>query len=216
MAMESPMRVVESGRCTKWPSSGDASTFGSSLKGMVVEELGLFMKEHSLHRQQSDLVPNRSGSAPPSVEGSFAAIRNIIKQNLSVNSSLDDLRNALENFESEEQMRSDPTYLAYYFSNMNLDVKLPPPIISKENRHLLPHFGSFRKNWNSTYMDDSGNISLHFSQGSLSTDKEGREEAVSSMQASDDLAENSAAAMLGMKRISSASRHKSLVDLIQV
>ena len=78
MAMESPMRVVETSRGTKWPSLEDAATFGSPLRSMAVEELGLFMNDPSLHKHQADLVPNRSGSAPPSMEGSFAAIRNLL------------------------------------------------------------------------------------------------------------------------------------------
>ncbi|PON87697.1 Coatomer beta subunit [Trema orientale] len=209
MVMESPVRVVESGRGTKWPSSEDAATFGSPLKGMAAEELGLFMKENSLHRHRADSAPNRSDSAPPSMEGSFAAIRSILEENnFSMNSSLDDFRNTLENFESEEQMRSDPAYLACYFSNMNLNVRLPPPIISKENRHLLHHIGNSRRNWKSTSIDDSCNRSP-------SIHKEVIEEDCSSTPASDDVAENGAAAVLGMKRVSSASRHKSLVDLIQ-
>lgn len=215
--MESPVRVVESSRGTKWHSSGNATTFGSPVKGMAAEELGLFMEEHGLHIHQADLVPNRSGSAPPSMEGSFAAIRNLlIEQNFSVNFSLDDLRNTMGNFESDEQMRSNPAYLAYYFSNMNVNVRLPPPIISKENRHLLHHIRSFRNNWKLTSTDDSGNGFLHLSQGSLSTHKEVTEEESSPKQALEDIAKNGAAAMLGMNRVSSASRHKSLVDLIQV
>ena len=89
MAMESPMRVVETSRGTKWPSSEDAATFGSPLRSMAVEELGLFMNDPSLHKHQADLVPNRSGSAPPSMEGSFAAIRNLlIEQNIFIDLKL--------------------------------------------------------------------------------------------------------------------------------
>ncbi|KAM6562760.1 hypothetical protein CsatB_022758 [Cannabis sativa] len=216
MAMESPMRVVESSRGTKWPSSEDNTTFGSPLRSMAVEKLGLFMNDPSLQKHQADLVPNRSGSAPPSMEGSFAAIRSLlIEQNISWNSSLDNLKSKLRKLESEEQVRSDPAYLAYYFSNMNLNVRLPPPIISKENRDLLLHIRSFRNNLKSTSTDDSGNGSLHLSQQSLSTHKEVAEEDSLPSKGSEDLVEIIAADLLGIDGVSSASRHKSLVDLIQ-
>ncbi|MCD7452356.1 hypothetical protein HAX54_016284 [Datura stramonium] len=34
---------------------------------------------------------------------------------------------------SEEQLRSDPAYIAYYYSNVNLNPRLPPPLLSKED-----------------------------------------------------------------------------------
>lgn len=199
------MRMVESCRGTKRTSSKDAATFGSPLQSMAAEELGLVMKEHVLHRNQA---PNRSGSAPPSMEGSFASIRNLlIEQNVSMNSSLDDLRNnALENFGSNEQQRPDPAYLAYYFSDMGL----------KDNRHQVRQISSLRSNRRSTSMDDSGNGFLHFSQGSLSTHNEESEEESSPVKDAEKLVANSTTAMPGKNTAFLASRHKSLVDLIQV
>ncbi|RVW85996.1 Pumilio-like 5 [Vitis vinifera] len=82
------------------------------------------------------MVPNRSGSAPPSMEGSFAAIRNLMTPQNNLNSSLASLSSAIENSESEEQLRSDPAYFAYYCSNVNLNPRLPPPLISRENQRL--------------------------------------------------------------------------------
>ncbi|XP_024019311.1 pumilio homolog 5 isoform X1 [Morus notabilis] len=204
MATESPMRMVESCRGTKWTSSKDAATFGSPLQSMAAEELGLVMKEHVSHRNQA---PNRSGSAPPSMEGSFASIRNLlIEQNVSMNSSLDDLRNnTLKNFGFNEQQRPDPAYLACYFSNMGL----------KENRHQVHQISSLRSNRRSTSMDDSGNGFLHFSQGSLSTHKEESEEESSPGKDAEKLVANSTTAMPGKNTGFLASRHKSLVDLIQ-
>ena len=34
---------------------------------------------------------------------------------------------------SEEELRSDPAYLSYYYSNVNLNPRLPPPLLSKED-----------------------------------------------------------------------------------
>lgn len=209
------MRMVESSGATKWPSSMDAATFVSPLKNMAAEELGLLLNGHRLHGDQSDMVPNRSGSAPPSMEGSFAAIGNLMTQRNNLDSSLASLSSAIENSESEEQLRSDPAYFAYYCSNVNLNPRLPPPLISRENQRLVRHIGGFGNNWRLTSFDDSGNGSLHLSRGSLSTHKEESEDDRSPRQTSDDWPESSSAVMPGQKTASSAGRHKSLVDLIQ-
>ncbi|KAL2490633.1 Pumilio3 [Abeliophyllum distichum] len=36
-------------------------------------------------------------------------------------------------FMSEEDLRSDPSYSSYYHSNVNLNPRLPPPIMSRED-----------------------------------------------------------------------------------
>ncbi|XP_021681629.2 pumilio homolog 5 isoform X2 [Hevea brasiliensis] len=209
MATESPMRMVESGRATKCPSSKDAAIFGSPLSNMAAENLGLLVKGHRFHGGQTDMIPSRSGSAPPSMEGSFAAIGNLLaQQNLIMSSSLESLSSAIENCESEEQLRSDPAYFAYYCSNINLNPRLPPPLMSRENRQLVCRFGGLG-NWRSASIDDSGTKSLQLSM--LSTHKEEPEDDKSPRGAS----ENSSAPISGPNTTSLAGRHKSLVDLIQ-
>ncbi len=38
--------------------------------------------------------------------------------------------------DDEQQQRSDPAYLIYYYTNINLNPRLPPPLMSWENyRH---------------------------------------------------------------------------------
>ncbi|KAA8541529.1 hypothetical protein F0562_022681 [Nyssa sinensis] len=155
------------------------------------------------------MVPNRSGSAPPSMEGSFAAFGNLMaQQSSSLSSSLESLNSAIENCESEEQLRSDPAYFAYYYSNVNLNPRLPPPIISRENRHLVRSIGGgFSNNWRLTSFDDSGNGSLH-----LSTHSEEPEDDKSPRQASNDWAESSSMLTSGQSAASMTGRHKSLED----
>lgn len=216
MATESPMRMVESGRATKWPSSKDAAVFGSPLRNMAAEELGLLLKGQRLDGDQTDLMPARSGSAPPSMEGSFAAIGNLLaQQNFSMSSSLESLGSAIENCENEEQLRSDPAYFAYYCSNVNLNPRLPPPLMSRENRRLVRHIGGLGNNWRPASLDDSGNGSLQLSRGSLSTHKEEPEDDRSPREVSESCSENSSVYISG-QNTSVAGRHKSLVDLIQV
>ncbi|KAK9281483.1 hypothetical protein L1049_004386 [Liquidambar formosana] len=216
MATEIPMRMVDSSGPGKWASRKDAATFAIPLNNMAAEELGLLLKGHRLHGDQRDMVPNRSGSAPPSMEGSFAAIGNLMaQQNSSLNASLANLSSAIKYCESEDQLRADPAYMAYYYSNVNLNPRLPPPLISRENRHLVQHIGGFGNNRKLTSFDDSASSSLHLSQGLLSTHKEEPEDDRSPRQGLDDWPESSSAFMPGQDTASLAGRHKSLVDLIQ-
>ncbi|KAK6142155.1 hypothetical protein DH2020_005210 [Rehmannia glutinosa] len=89
------------------------NSFGDEFE----KEIGLLLREQ--RRQEADdrekeLNLYRSGSAPPTVEGS--------------------LRNRSGNgFLSEEELRSDPAYLSYYYSNVNLNPRLPPPLLSRED-----------------------------------------------------------------------------------
>lgn len=211
MATESPMRLVESTGVRKWPSSKEVANFSTS-SNMAAEELGLLLKGHRYQLGKREVVPGRSGSAPPSVEGSFASIGNLIaQQNPNLDASLESLR---ESCETEEQMRADPAYLAYYCSNVNLNPRLPPPLISRENRRLVRHIGGFGNNKKVTSFDDSSSISLNMSKGTLSTHKEESEDDKSPRKASDDWAERNE--FLSGQYNSLAGRHKSLVDLIQV
>ncbi|CAN1231344.1 Pumilio homolog 2 [Linum grandiflorum] len=57
----------------------------------------------------------RSGSAPPTVEGSLNAVGGLFHGG------------------GGEELRSDPAYSAYYYSNANMNPRLPPPLMSKED-----------------------------------------------------------------------------------
>ncbi|PQP99292.1 pumilio homolog 5 isoform X1 [Prunus yedoensis var. nudiflora] len=177
MATEGLTRMVESSRGKKWPSSKDAATFGSPLISMAAEDSCCISKGRSFRRDRTEVIPNRSGSAPPSME--------------------------------------DPAYLAYYLSNMNLNASLPPPLILRENHHMVRQIGGLGTNRRLPSLDDSSNGSLHLSQGSLSTHKEDPTDARSATISKDNLAETSGAVMPVKNTASLASYNKSLVDLIQ-
>ncbi|GAB2291441.1 hypothetical protein Dimus_025696 [Dionaea muscipula] len=70
MATESPIRMIEARQ--KWPTHKVATPYVSSSASTLVDEA---CQMHS----GSTVVPNRSGSAPPSVEGSIAAIGNLMQ-----------------------------------------------------------------------------------------------------------------------------------------
>ncbi|CAI0442106.1 unnamed protein product [Linum tenue] len=216
MATESPVRMVEGCGARKWSSPKDAAIYRSPLKSVAAEELGMILNGHRVHGDQTESVPSRSGSAPPSMEGSIAAIGKLLaQQNMSMTSSLESLHNAIENCESEEQLRSDPAYFAYYCSNVNLNPRLPPPLLSRENRRLVRHIGGLGTNWRGASVDDTGNVSLHLSGGSLSTHKEEPEDERSPRDASENSLDNSSLLISGHSASFAGGRHKSLVDLIQ-
>ncbi|XP_059636932.1 pumilio homolog 5-like [Cornus florida] len=199
MATESPIRIIETSG--KWLPHKEAAMFGRSSSNMDTEELG--SKGERFLGNGRDVVPNRSESAPPSVEGSFAAIENLM--------SLRDssLNPRFGSFVSE-QFRADPAYLPYHCSNVTLNPRLPPPPTSLENRRLVHHIG----NWNLTSVDDSDNGSLPLSQSNLPTHEEEFDDRRSTQQAYDDCADRSSGFCTGHDAALSGKR-KSSVDWLQ-
>ncbi|KAI3811478.1 hypothetical protein L1987_21202 [Smallanthus sonchifolius] len=154
MATESPIRIMEASG--KWASQG---TF---------EELELVINGQKFQEKQRNLGPSRSGSAPPSVEGSFAAIENLMSRH----------KVAANATESEEQLRADPYYSAYYSAHVNLNPRLPPPIISDQNRHLFRNVATSANNPRFSSFDDSTRLT----QSNLSTHKEESDDDQSTKQ----------------------------------
>ncbi|KAL2328774.1 hypothetical protein Fmac_022201 [Flemingia macrophylla] len=111
--------------------------------GDELDEIGLLLREQ--RRQEADdreqeLNIYRSGSAPPTVEGSYSAVGGLFGGGgaaaaTGVNADFSEFRGTQEvnGIASEEELRSDPAYLAYYYSNVNLNPRLPPPLLSKED-----------------------------------------------------------------------------------
>ncbi|RXI09700.1 hypothetical protein DVH24_014718 [Malus domestica] len=216
MATEGLMRMVESSREMKWPPSKDSATFGSPLRSMTAEESGFISKGHGFKRDRAELIPNRSGQCSTKYGRFLSAIENLLcQQNSSMKTSLTNLNNVVDSVENEENLSSDPARLAYYLSNMNLNARPPPPLIVRENHHLVRHSGGLGTKWRSISLDDSASGSLHLSQGSLSTLQEDPNDASSSRKSQDNLAEDSVAVMPVKDTASLASYNKSLVDLIQ-
>ncbi|XP_057980594.1 pumilio homolog 5-like isoform X1 [Malania oleifera] len=213
MATESPIRIVETSR--KWVSHKETVTFAPSSANVAAGEVRGLLKGHRFDGSSRDMVPNRSGSAPPSIEGSFTAIENLRSQrNFSLNMSMTSLDSAVENHESEEQLRADPAYLAYYCSNVNLNPRLPPPLIPRGIQQQACHIGGFVQDWRLTSSNDRGDGFLQL-QGTLSTHREDPEDDKSPQHGSDDWAERSCGFLSRPDTGSLAEKHKSLVDLIQ-
>ncbi|KAG0473309.1 hypothetical protein HPP92_015166 [Vanilla planifolia] len=103
--------------------------FEGDIEAMLREQRASFDRERELNIY-------RSGSAPPTVEGSRNAIGSLF--GVAGFNRLDGQRTDLL---SEEEMRSHPAYMSYYYSNENLNPRLPPPILSKEDWRAAQRFG---------------------------------------------------------------------------
>ncbi|KAK1415547.1 hypothetical protein QVD17_31330 [Tagetes erecta] len=87
------------------------------------EELGLLMSGND---RELELNMYRSGSAPPTVEGSLKAVAGLF------DGTGNDISGEFGGI-SEEELRSDPAYVKYYYENVNLNPRLPPPLLSKDD-----------------------------------------------------------------------------------
>ncbi|CAK9882920.1 unnamed protein product [Sphagnum jensenii] len=184
MATENPVRMLSSGGGMRAGIGGrvglgDGLRGGASILGggggggahhhhhhssslMTQEgeaELGLLLNRRTrleLSEKKKGVVvpPQRSGSAPPSVEGSFAAMGGLFsylsKNPKSGSGGALGVSKAQSGegggdfvvLDAEQQQRSDPAYLIYYYNNINLNPRLPPPLISWENYRLAQRLQS--------------------------------------------------------------------------
>ncbi|PON45819.1 Coatomer beta subunit [Parasponia andersonii] len=98
------------------------------------EDLGMLIREQRRQQEASErekeLNLYRSGSAPPTVEGSLNAVGGLFDAASALSGFK---KNSGKGFMSEEELRSDPAYVNYYYSNVNLNPRLLPPLLSKED-----------------------------------------------------------------------------------
>ncbi|XP_073003084.1 pumilio homolog 5-like [Typha latifolia] len=216
MATESPLRLTERSGSGNWPVDKGIAAFASSTGNLVAEDLGLLLKGQRYHGSRNITGPSRSGSAPPSMEGSRAAFNIFRGQGTSgLDANLENVGNAFESCESEEQLRAHPAYLAYYCANVNLNPRLPPPLISRENRHLIGHIGGSGENWRVPSFDDSSRLSLFLARPALATHKEESEDDKSPRMETVDWTEKNAESVSGESTSSLPASHRSLMNLMQ-
>lgn len=92
--------------------------------------------------RRRDLNIFRSGSAPPTVEGSLSAVGSLFR-----NSDFNEINSRSSNRETsgaltEDEIRLHPAYLSYYYSHENINPRLPPPMLSKEDWRIAQRFQS--------------------------------------------------------------------------
>nr|CAD1825426.1 unnamed protein product [Ananas comosus var. bracteatus] len=215
MAMENPVRLIGSSGGRSWPVSKDALGFNSSSSNLAGEELFQSSSDR-IYDTWRNTIPNRSGSAPPTMEGSLAALSNLIGQRTtSFDSNFGNLSSSTANYEYEEQLRSDPAYVQHYLSKGNLNPRLPPPLISREGRRLMHQLGKVGNNWRAGSFDDSSKGHSFVSRSVLSTHKEESEDdrsprLESSGHAADNVQFVSEQCMPGLE-----GHRNSLVDFVQ-
>lgn len=193
MATEIPVRLIGSNVVRNWPAGMDSASFSGN---------------------QKFTAPSRSGSAPPSMEGSSVAIRDLgEQQNSELDAFLENLNIGFERRQTEEQLRADPAYVAYYYSNVNLNPRIPPPLVSQENRRLAHHIGD---NWRIPSLDDGNKRYLQASRLILSTHKEEHEDDRSPRsEFSHDTAQNTSGSVSGQSASPLLGCYNNIVDLIQ-
>lgn len=162
-----------------------------SSANMAAEELKSLLKNHRFTSSGKNVGPSRSGSAPPSMEGSNLAIGNLYQHNSTINECSENVNSTIEWRQSEEQLCADPAHMAYYVSNINMSPSLSASHVSGDSRRLVRHNRSPCRNWGLTSVDDSGDASHHLSQRSLPTHKEEPEEDQSPPKPSNDWVDGS-------------------------
>jgi pumilio RNA-binding family len=172
MATQGAVRLIGGAGAGGWSSKGFGA-FDSSLGNLPGGEgLGFVDSGSGIYGGWRESVPDRSGSAPPSMEGSLAALGNLIGQKSgNFDASLGDLDNVTGSSTAEEQLRADPAYFDYYGSKVNLNPRLPPPIVSRESRRFMNRVGKV-KEWRVVSQDNSNKGSLFVPRSTLSTHKE--------------------------------------------
>lgn len=204
---------------SKTRSPGGLGLNAPSPQDSVTQELDMLLRSHTrldnlLGRRDTGF--HRSGSAPPSVEGSLASIGGLLASQLAGSGPGD----GSDVIDSEQELRSDPAYLAYYYSHVNLNPRLPPPLVTRENyllaqRLAVNGLGDKRK---LRSFDDSNSRSLFSTQPMLPTHNEEPEFSEDDKSSLGDLlkqvrGEQGADGFMGLAY---GNRPKSLVDLIQV
>lgn len=196
--------------------SGMGLSTPAAAQESITQELDMLLRSHTrLDNILSRREPGsyRSGSAPPSVEGSLSSIGGLLANQLAGAGTGE----KIDAIDSEQELRSDPAYLAYYYSHVNLNPRLPPPLVTRDNYHLAQRLAGDKRTLKS--FDDSNSRSLFSTQPALPTHSEEPEFCEDEKFPMGDLlrqvrGENllSTDGLVGMPH---GTRPKSLVDLIQ-
>ncbi|OWM66767.1 hypothetical protein CDL15_Pgr010419 [Punica granatum] len=191
-------------------------SFGDELE----KEIGMLLQER--RRQDADdrereLNIYRSGSAPPTVEGSLSAVGGLFGG--VGGAAFSEL--AANGFASEEELRSDPAYLSYYYSNVNLNPRLPPPLLSKEDWRFtqrlkgggsgLGGIGDRRK-VNSSRPDNGAGRSLFSTPPGFNSKKPVNESELDKGHGSTDWGNDG---LIGLSGLGLGNKQKSLAEIFQ-
>ena len=107
-------------------------TLQSELERILQEQ-----RNQQFINRERDLNIYRSGSAPPTVEGSLSAFGSLRNSDFGVINSRSSNNNGIL---TEDEIRSHPAYLSYYYSHESINPRLPPPLLSKEDWRVTQRF----------------------------------------------------------------------------
>eukprot|EP00252_Welwitschia_mirabilis_P023165 TRINITY_DN6490_c0_g1_i2.p1 TRINITY_DN6490_c0_g1~~TRINITY_DN6490_c0_g1_i2.p1 ORF type:complete len:1024 (-),score=261.80 TRINITY_DN6490_c0_g1_i2:451-3522(-) len=209
MATENPLMVVngDSGGTQNWSTDAVSLAYASSSSDAGEQDLRLLLRGEKF-RNSREMFPNRSGSAPPTFEGSLAAVGGILPHNISSTSLIQGKAHEKQSLEGQSRFGSEPAP-SYYLHNQNS--RLP-----RDWHSVSQHLGTLGERRILRSFDDSNSSFLFLSRPTLPTHKEEPEEDRSPgsnlfRQASRDWVERGPDSLL----TSLGGRPKSLVDLIQ-
>jgi pumilio RNA-binding family len=138
----------------------------------------------------------RSGSAPPTVEGSLSAFGSLRNFDYGANNSGRSNNNGIL---TEDEIRSHPAYLSYYYSHESINPRLPPPLLSKEDWRVAQRFQVGGSSSNDGFGDWRKNVTPNGNSSSLFSVQPG----FSVQQAENDLMEMRKASGRNLSRQSS-------------
>lgn len=200
--------------------SNNEGCFGDELE----KEIGMLLREQ--RRQDGDdhereLNIFRSGSAPPTVEGSLNAVGGLFGGGGAASYSDFPGTKDVNGIVSEDELRSDPAYLSYYYSNVNLNPRLPPPLLSKEDwrfqqrlkggTSVVGGIGDRRKG---NMTDDNGGRSMFSTPPGFNFRKQDRSEVDNEKTRGS--AEWGGDGLIGLPGLGLRNKQKSLAEIFEV
>ncbi|XWS07986.1 hypothetical protein CRYUN_Cryun41cG0038100 [Craigia yunnanensis] len=180
-----------------------------------------------------DLNIYRSGSAPPTVEGSLSAVGSLF-----ANPDFGDINGITgvgssgsnNGMLSEDEIRSHPAYLSYYYSHENVNPRLPPPLLSKEDWRVAQRFQASGSSlgsigdWRKKKLVDGGDNSSLFSMQPGISVQQGKNDLMElrnanarnmSMKMSAEWLDRGSDGLAGLSGTGLGARRKSFADILQ-
>nr|XP_011469641.1 PREDICTED: pumilio homolog 4 [Fragaria vesca subsp. vesca]XP_011469642.1 PREDICTED: pumilio homolog 4 [Fragaria vesca subsp. vesca] len=214
-------------------STLDNNVQGSNgnLSDVLQSELELILRQHrnqqAIHMGR-DLNMYRSGSAPPTVEGSLSAVGSLFRNSDFRDRDMSSRVSSNNGGFSEDEVRSHIAYLSYYYSHDNINPRNPPPLLSREDWRVAQRFqsgSSFEGNgdWRRNNIVGDGDKSLFSTQPGLSAQKTEndlnklRNANGNSMprHTSSEWLDNSSTSLTGFSTNGLGARRKSFADILQ-
>lgn len=200
---------------------------GDSINEELEKELELLLCEP--RRQEAsdwegELNIYRSGSAPPTVEGSLTAVGGLFGGGGEGNPLTEFSASKSGNgFLSEEELCSDPAYLSYYYANMRLNPRLPPVMMSKEDQRSVQRLqagssglGGIGDKRKVNRVENAGIGPLFSMQSGYNSQKEESPVELRKPQPSSEWLDRGDDGLIGLPGLGLGGRRKSLADIIQV